>query len=129
MKKVMEVVGMVVGGVRVNPHKFDDKEKYVEALVEAWKQNWEFFKKEHPRVAARFEQAVEKHGGMDTVLRKFAEDIAYDKRRTRIQVPLTCRRYIYYDYGMSIKFYDDGDITYARGTISSSVRDILNIMP
>ncbi|WP_297552022.1 hypothetical protein [Thermococcus sp.] len=113
--------------VRIIPHRFEDKEEYINALVEAWKHNWEIFKKEHPRVAKRFEEAVEKHGSMDAVLRKFAEDIAYDKRRTRVQVPLTCRRYLYNDYGMSIKFYDDGDIVYARGSISSSVRDILGV--
>ena len=98
-----------------------------EELVKVWLEKWRTFKTFHPRVAKRFETKAQEKGGLEVVFKEIADFIFKDSRRTRVQVPLTWRIYRYYPYGMSIKFYWDGDIVYARGIISSSVYDLLEV--
>jgi len=119
---------MVVGGVRINYHKIENHDELINKLVEAWKENWELFKKEHPRVAKRFEKRAGERGGFEKVLREIAEFLLENPVRERVQVPLTYNFYRVYSYGMSIKFYKDGDITYARGVLSSSIYDLFDLM-
>ena len=97
-------------------------------LVKVWLEKWKVFKTSHPRVAKRFEEKAREKGGLEVVFKEMADFIFKDSRRTRVQVPLTWRLYRYYPYGMSIKFYYDGSIIYARGIISSSVYDLLDLI-
>ena len=98
-----------------------------EKLVKIWLEKWEMFKRLHPRVAKRFETKAQEKGGLKAVFEEIADFLLRDSRRIRVQVPLTWRIYRYHPYGMSIKFYDDGDIVYARGIISSSIFDLFGI--
>lgn len=96
----------------------------VDELVKMWTRRWIDIQRFHPLVAWRFEEEAHKKGfTLRDVFKEIAKRLVSSSRAQRVQVPLTRRFYIKNEYGMSLKFYRDGTITYSRGIISGLVYD------
>ena len=96
-------------------------------LADKWKQEWERFKEEHRLVAICFEALAKEHGGLDALFEKLARKILFNFR-TELYIPLECKTWKMFGYGVFIKFCKNGRIKHSKIILLSlDIYDVFNV--